>query len=48
MEIGYDQERYVEDLFQSIPSFEKVTVRRDHAGLPRVAQARKIDQTLTK
>ena len=42
MEIGYDQEEYVLDLFHSLSGFEDVLVRKDHAGLSRVLQAQKI------
>lgn len=38
MEIGYDQEDYVLQLFKG-PEYERVMVHRDYAGLPRVLQA---------
>ncbi len=38
MEIGYDQEEYVLQLFKS-SKYERVMVHRDYAGLPRVLQA---------
>ncbi len=43
MEIGYDQEQYVLDLFHSFSCFEKIRVRKDHAGLARVLQAQKVN-----
>ncbi len=39
MEIGYDQEDYVLQLFKG-SEYERVKVHRDYAGLPRVLQAR--------
>lgn len=41
MEIGYDQEDAVGNLFSSLPFFNDIAVRRDHAGLPRVLRARR-------
>lgn len=38
MEIGYDQEDYVRQLFKG-SKYERVMVHRDYAGLPRVLQA---------
>ncbi len=38
MEIGYDQEDYVLQLFKN-SKYEQVMVHRDYAGLPRVLQA---------
>ncbi len=38
MEIGYDQEDYVLQLFKG-SKYERVMVHRDYAGLPRVLQA---------
>lgn len=41
MEIGFDQEEYVLELFRSISYFDSIHVLRDYAGLPRVLQARR-------
>ncbi len=39
MEIGFDQESYVLDLFNSLGLYGQVLVHRDYAGLPRILQA---------
>ena len=41
MEIGFDQEGYVLAEMDSLGWFERVTVHRDYAGLPRVLEARR-------
>ncbi|OGR05804.1 MAG: protein-(glutamine-N5) methyltransferase, release factor-specific [Deltaproteobacteria bacterium RIFOXYD12_FULL_50_9] len=41
MEIGFDQEEYVLELFRKMSGYDNVRVIRDYAGLPRVLQARK-------
>lgn len=44
MEIGADQEACVLELFSSMQNYESIRVIRDYAGLPRVLQARRIEE----
>ena len=43
MEIGYDQQRFIEELLQKDPLLTGIAVTTDYAGLPRLAQAQRLE-----
>lgn len=42
MEIGSDQAEEVTDIFQRTAAYDTIVVHNDHAGLPRIFQARRV------
>lgn len=43
LEIGSDQQQMIEDLFDEIVGLELIEIRKDYAGLPRIAVAKAVD-----
>ncbi|MFO7606066.1 MAG: peptide chain release factor N(5)-glutamine methyltransferase [Desulfurivibrionaceae bacterium] len=48
LEIGYDQEKMIQNLFSDIAELELIAIKKDFNGHPRVALARTVDGTTVR